>query len=519
MVARMKSALWAALACAALALPAHAREVTILTYNVENLFDADKVAIFDDYAETGEPNGYSPAKTLKKIENIAKVLKTFDGGSGPDIVCFNELELDFTPESKVTDYAAFLEKYEDTTAREMLTSGLNDEIRGLPSEALLLKHLTDEGMTGYNVAIGADEPDFAALASTDRNVHKKGQKNGLFSKFPIKDVKSHPTPDARDILEVDLDIEGNPLTVFVNHWKSGAGDLGSEQSRRFNAKTVRDRVDGLMAGNPSADIVITGDFNSMYNQTQTFPHMGKTGLNDILGSQGDEAATANATNVSLYNLWYELPPDKRGSDYHRGKWGTLMQSIIAPGLYDHKGLQYADNSFQVVVLKGLNSMDDLGLPQRWSNFGSGSGFSDHFPVTFRMRTVTGDDSAKRLALENPGKPSEDAKQRSVGFDLLKADKLPRFDAQTASKLEENVGKFFRVEGDISSLRPLALEVSGDEFMLWSPDKESDALRPLRKLPEGSKVALLGQLSYHKGKPQFVVEDPSWILQYEAGPKK
>ena len=56
----MKLALRAALLTAALTLPVSAREFPVVTYNVENLFDADGQAVFDDYQETGEENAYSP---------------------------------------------------------------------------------------------------------------------------------------------------------------------------------------------------------------------------------------------------------------------------------------------------------------------------------------------------------------------------------------------------------------------------------------------------------------------------
>lgn len=514
----MKSALRAAVLTAALAHSVHALEFTVLTYNVENLFDADKVAIFEDYAETGDANSYSPSKMLRKMEGITRVLQEFNDGAGPEIVAFNEFEMDFTPDSGVTDYPAFLEKYQDTTVEKMLTTDLNDEIRGLPSEALLLKYLEDHGIRGYSVAIGADRPDFEALASTDRSMHKKGHKNALFSKFPVKAVKSHPTPDARDVLEVELEVEGHPLTVFVNHWKSGASNLDSEQSRRLNATTVRERLDAILAADPSADIIVTGDFNSQYNQSQSYPHMGKTGVNDILGSQGGEAATAAANGFSLYNLWHELPIGERHSDHHNGKWGTLMQTMITPGLYDHNGIQYVDNSFSVVALKGVNAVTPLKIPRRWSNLGDGAGFSDHFPVAFRARVVNDGDKAKRLTLENPGVPPAEAVPLPVGFDRLKASELPLFTKETAGNLDGHTGEMFRVKGEISSRRPLTIEVGDKDYSLWSSNRDSNALRPLRKLPEDSRVELIGLLSSHRGKPQFLVEDPSWIISYKAAEK-
>lgn len=489
---------------------AGAREFTTMTYNVENLFDADQVAIFEDYAETGEPHAYNPAKLLEKIRTITKVLQTVNDGGGPEIVSFNEIELDFTPDSKVTDYAAFLEKYQGTTLDQMLTSDLNDEIRGLPAEALLLKHLEDSGLKGYQVAVGQDQPDFAALASTDPKIRKKGHKNALFSKFPIVETRSHATPDARDILEVKLDVEGHPLTVFVNHWKSGAGNPTSEPARRLNAKTLRERLDQILAADPSADVLLVGDFNSQYNQTQAYPFMGETGVNDVLGSQGDEKKTAAATGFSLYNLWHELPREQRGSDTYEGVWGTLMQDMITPGLYDYSGVQYVDNSFRVVKIDGVNTRTALQLPRRWSNAGRGSGASDHFPVSARFRTVEDNDRTRRLELVNPGTNDKTSEPVRVSFGQIKPGDVPVFSAAMGKDKDKHFGEIFRVRGTISSRRPLTVEVEGAPYILWGQSPELG--KRMRAYPRGSTVEFLGQLNLHKGKVQFVVEDVSWLLK-------
>lgn len=499
------------LACVlAVAAPVEAREFDVLAYNVENLFDADRVAIFEDYAETDSPHSYSPAKLLGKLQAIGKVLKSFNNGQGPEVACFNELEMDFTPDSKVTDYKAFLEQYKSTTVEKMLTTQLNDEIRGLPAEALLLKYLTDEGMTGYNVVIGADKPDFAALALNDRKIHKKGQKSAVFSKFPITETRSHPTPDARDILEVALDVDGHPFRIFVNHWKSGAGDFNSEQSRRFNARTLRARLDEILRDDPSADILLAGDFNSQYNQSQVYPFMGETGINDILGSQGDEAATAAASGYSLYNLWYELPPEERHSDEFDGKWGTLIQQMITPGLFDQKGVQYEDKSFRVVALDGVNTRTQLRLPKRWSNAGAGGGASDHFPVASRYRTVETNDKNARIKLEHPGKNDGAAKQFGVGFENLKPSEVPELTSQIAANPAPQVGEILRVRAVVAGRKPLAVDAAGTKFLLWSPDVS--LRKRMQKYSSGSAVEFLGELDLHKGEFQLVVRVPQWILE-------
>lgn len=489
--------------------PPKEHEFTVVTYNVENLFDADQVAIFEDYEETGEEHGYSPAKTLKKLEGIAEVLKTFNDGAGPEIVAFSEFEIDFSPNSQVTDYAAFLEKYRDTTVAAMLTTGLNEEIRGLPIEALLLKHLDDEGMTGYEIAVGEDEPNLAAITNPDSQVHRKAHKNGVFSKFSIKESRSHPTEDARDILEVTMDVYGHPFTIFVNHWKSRVSDVSAEQSRRGNAKTLRLRLDEIFATDPSADVLVAGDFNSQHNQKETNPHLGKTAVNDVLGSQGDERSTATARGFSLYNLWYELPADEWGSDHYNGKWGTLMQHMVTPGLYDHQGIQYVDNSFAVVRVDGINTVTSLGLPRRWTNAGSGAGTSDHFPVSTRFRTVENGDPEQRLTLIDPGEDARITEQPLVRFSEINPSQVPRFDPKLIQDPARAIGEIFRVEGKISSRRPLRVEVGGQEFGLYSYDV---ALRKqMAQYPRGSEVDFFGQFGLHRGVFQFIVSHDTWLL--------
>ena len=49
--------------------------------------------------------------------------------------------------------------------------------------------------------------------------------------FPIVSVARHPLVEARDILVAELDVDGHPLHVYVNHWKSGASNPEREPVR------------------------------------------------------------------------------------------------------------------------------------------------------------------------------------------------------------------------------------------------------------------------------------------------
>lgn len=498
----MKLAILTSLLTVALFLPTQAKEFSMVTFNVENLFDADRVAVFEDLAETDKEHSYSPGHLLGKLQAVSKTLKSINNGEGPEIVAFNELEIDFSPESKVEDLPSFLEKHQMTSVEKMLTTALDDEVRGLPVEALLLKHLADEGLGVYEVAIGNDSP------TGETSKGQKAHKNALFTKFPIKSVRSHPTVQARDILEVEINVDGSPLHIFVNHWKSGASSTESENIRRDNARVVRHRLQELFQQDPSADVIVTGDFNSNYNQSQAFPYMGKTALNDILGSTGDEKTVAEASGYALYNLWHELPRDQRKSDQHQGRWGTLMQTMISPGLYDFRGLQYVDDSFQPIILEGINVRTPLRLPKRWSNAGTGSGASDHFPVAARFRTVEDNDSVKRLTLLRPGQPDHKHTPLPVGYDTLKPGHLEFFTPARAARPAAHVGEIFRVRGMVVSQKPVTIEVNGYRFQLWSWDI---ALRKkLQRLPKDSSVQFLGELSLHRGLWQFAIHDRAWM---------
>jgi hypothetical protein len=235
-----------------------------------------------------------------------------------------------------------------------------------------------------------------------------------------------------------------------------------------------------------------------------------SGVNDILGSQGDEKATATATNFSLYNLWYELPLEERKSDHYRGSWGTLMQKMITPGLYDHHGIQYVDNSFTVTMVDDVNVHTALRLPRRWSNAGEGSGTSDHFPIAARFRVVKDGDKDRRKDLKDPGNDDGTAELLSVGYETLTPEKVPAFSKAFSANPAGHVGQFYRVKGRISVENPITVKAEGAEFLLFSHD--FNFRREIQKIPLDSEVEFIGELNLHRGKWQFIIDRPSWLLK-------
>jgi endonuclease/exonuclease/phosphatase family metal-dependent hydrolase len=469
---RSLSGLLAALLLAPFALSA--RPFSVLVYNVENLFDADGEAAYDEY----QPVLYGQRQLDTKLRNIVDVVARLDEGRGPDVILFQEIEVDRTPDR-------------------------------VPSAAESLQRAFEaRGLTGYTVVLGGD-------SSTDR--HADGNLRAIqcvtFSRFPVREVRRYPTRLARNILEVTLEVDGARVHVFNNHWKSGAGDPETEKIRRENAAVLRARLDEILRADPNADLIIGGDFNSHYNQNRRYAEtMPTTALNGVLRSQGNELAIRGPQR-DLYNLWFELPEAERGSDIFREEWGTLMQLIVSRGLYDTRGVQYVDNSFSVVRVAGLNATSE-GRPVRWTNEGpAGSGFSDHFPILARFTTVSDGRADRWIALTRPSEtddgPSRAVRAPRVAVDARTAIPLSRIGSADQLRDGSFTGKAIAVEGRVASGDRLAVEALGEMWDVWVPDAALRAeLR--RRWQAGEKIAFMGVLGRYKGRWQFVIEQKEWV---------
>lgn len=494
--------LLALLAAVLLAPPSPAREFTVAAYNVENLFDLDGQAGYEDYQAVR----YRPAHALTKLRTIAQVLARIAPGRGPEVVLLSELEVDRTPGPTPPDYAALLAPFAGIPLADLLGPRFSPAVADLPAEALLLLALADAGLPPYQVVVA--DPVSAPGTTRPQEV-----RCAVLTRFPVRAARSHPTVDARAILEVRLEVEGSPLHVFANHWKSGASDPATEPTRVENARTLRRRLDELLREDPQADIIVGGDLNSQYNQRLRYPRMGRTGINDVLGSQGDELAVRQPAHP-LYNLWFELPASDRGSDVYRGEWGTLIHLLISRGLYDRSGVQYVDNSFAVARFPGLNA-DLRGLPLRWEFSGpAGRGASDHLPVVARFRTVPDGRRDQWMELRNPsdGRASG-AARRAVDYASLDLPALAvdvtGLPPPASIRTEEFKGRLFRVEGRVLPGERLMVEFRGEAYDVWSFD-EALRRRLRADFPAGSTFRCYGELGQYRDRWQFVVQHPSWV---------
>ncbi len=322
---------------------AQALTFKVASYNVENLFDMTKSGTeYPDYIPDGSC-GWTRHMLDIKLNNVAKVIKDLKA----DIIALQEIESE-------------------------------------KALVLLQKRLKKKGVFYPYYAIA----DSRATAV----------KCALLSKFPVVDKKEIATGTKadRNILKVTLDVDGNPFTVFVNHWKSKRGP----ESRRVEyAKSLKKSIDKL---DEDADFVLTGDFNSNYNEFKTFKKSrkfnntkGVTGINNILMTVKDskmvdeKLLTDQSSNEYLYNLWLEIKKKRRWSNNFYGRKGSLDNIIVSRGLYDDSGILYVDNSFDKFDPDYLflnRALFRWQRAERGRGEHLGAGYSDHLPVYAFFRT-------------------------------------------------------------------------------------------------------------------------------------
>ncbi len=356
---------------------ANASEFAVATYNVENLFDMN--ADGTEYAEY-IPNfkGWTREAYETKLTNIAKVIKDMNAA----VVALEEVE----NENALNDLLAKLKKS------------------------------------------GSPYP-YHAITKAE----KSAVQSVLISRFKIlsyEELKVGNHRGERPILKARLEVGANELIIYVNHWKA---KTGPESKRVEFAKTLVADIKKLPDG---TDFLVLGDFNSNYNESETFANdtklndtNGLAAINHILKTTKSSPNTkaelvtkadlvVQSGNELLYNLWLEIPKFERVSEYFGRNKNTPDNIIVPKAMFDKKGISYVDGSFKVFAPPYLfkNSR-----PYRWEN-DKGSvpqGFSDHLPLIakFSSKPFEAKEEPKQAPAENKGA------LREVSISSIYADNL------------------------------------------------------------------------------------------------
>ena len=328
----------------------YSKSFSVMSYNLENLFDtthddgkndwtylplsyknsSKEVQAYcstvrnDFYRKNCFELDWNQNILEKKIQNLARVIMEYNNGQGADIIVFQEVE-------------------NINALRKLISMGLKR--RGYKYLSLI------EGQDSRGIDVG------------------------IISRYPLISQKIHnldlrPYSDrtTRGILEANFRIGKNVVAVFANHWPS----QGNVHETRLIASQVLKKA----ALSSNADMVIAaGDFNTT---KKDHPH----GINkNILPHFEDVEKKGRAfSTVSA-----------QGTHWYRGHWESLDKIFVLKRSLSKSGHRVKYNTFDIIyksfMTKDLEWTDrdtgisqlSLGIPNRF-NTQTGEGFSDHLPV-------------------------------------------------------------------------------------------------------------------------------------------
>ncbi len=311
------------------------KRISVLFYNVENLFDFKNDSLTDDdeFTPEGERH-WTYQRFQKKLDNTAKSLLAAGGWDVPDLIGLCEIENRYVLDRLLADTPL---------------KNLNYKII----------HKESPDSRGIDVALLYNPSTFHPIS---------------YNHFPMLN-KDGSIIASREILYVSGTFnDSDTLHYFVNHWPSRYGGLlETRDSRQRAAILLRTKVDSLFALNPDALIVIMGDFNDQPNDESLAVH-----LNAKLSIE--DPAPANLYNLSAD--WQEKEP---GTLKYQAQWSVFDQVIVSGELLRaNSGLHTKAGWASIEVPSFLLETDDRygGMKPKRTFIGMryNGGFSDHFPV-------------------------------------------------------------------------------------------------------------------------------------------
>lgn len=298
---------------------------TIVSYNVENLFDTVKTPGKDDAAFT--PDGKKKWNTVayfNKLKNIAKVISSIDSCGCPSIVGLVEVENKKVVEDLIS--ADTLKK-----CKYNIVHFESGDPRGIDNAIIYRKDLVNL----------INEKNFLMSVPRNGNMYKH---DFLYSAFGINNDTIH---------------------VFLSHFKARSSKLtdSTEVKRALQAKYLRTKIDSMQGMDSKIKIIVMGDFNDNPNDSSIFKVL-------------NAFPYPPAYPVYLLNPFYSIFEKGNGTYKYKDEWDLLDQVMVSNGLNDATtGLKYVTGSAAIFNPEWLCYYDKTG-EKKLKNLK----FSDHFPV-------------------------------------------------------------------------------------------------------------------------------------------
>ena len=304
------------------------KQATVVFYNVENLFDTVDDPHCNDNEFLPESNKkWTVERYQKKLEDISRALTEINPEDLPEVIGLCEIE--------------------NQTVLEDLT-----QTPAMARGEYSIVHQDSPDPRGIDVALLYRPAEFKLIS------------------YEVLSVD--PGFKTRDILHVFGKLGRDKMHFFVNHWPSRIGGLEKSEPKRIAAaQTLRNKVDQLLAEDPSAKIVIMGDMND------------EPANNSLLVTLG---AKAPGNEANLINLMLPLDEQNQGSYNYRGDWNMLDNLIVSAPLLEGRGFQTKapGTIFHRPWMEHKNKKGEISPNRTYGGPQYYGGVSDHFPVYMQL---------------------------------------------------------------------------------------------------------------------------------------
>lgn len=316
---------------------ARGEELFVVSYNVENLFDTvdDPEVERDEEFTPDGTNRWTAERLNRKLDNLAGVLKKTNANRGPDVFGVCEIENREVTKRLANAVMQHDRKYE-------------------------VVHLDSPSGRGIDTAIVYDR----------KKMHLR---KAAFHTIPDPAATEFAPLTTRFITEAEFALGGRTLTIFMNHWPAKANPAAHREAA---AKTLRARLDAILAADAGADFLVMGDLNDDPTEPSVKDHLRST----------DDAT--EAVNGVLYNTVAPLADDPaRGTYVYRNAWETIDHILVSPGLLQDGGLRWkADSTVEIKFPEQIHTpADPTKIPHPNRSYSGpihhASGISDHLPLS------------------------------------------------------------------------------------------------------------------------------------------
>lgn len=308
-------------------------EYTVVSYNVENLFDTlDDPKIPDEEFLPESEKKWNSERYQQKLVDMAKVIAEVNPNELPEIVGLIEVE-------------------NRSVIEDLIQTGK------LKEQQYAIVHEESPDYRGIDVALIYRKDAFTEISHEAIPVI-----------FP-----DDPQFKTRDILHVVGKVRNQKIHLFVNHWPSRiGGDQKTEPKRILAASVLRKKVDQIQAAEPRSRIIIMGDMNDEPANKSLFETLG---------------AASPDSGAKLVNLM--MPDDAKGlgTYFYSGNWNMLDNLVVSGEMIagkrirveNQKGYIYSNDWMIFTNKNGDKTPNRSYVGNKYVG-----GVSDHFPVYLKM---------------------------------------------------------------------------------------------------------------------------------------